>query len=165
MWWCLSKSIELHLTNHSPNSIWPGLCLTQLCSFTSHAQTLFTLHSFQRSNWHIVSQFTSYSVEYDTLMGLHHRRFIWINTQIPPVSGICINTHKPHVVIIQEHSPCAQISHVYRDAFFVPSVCFTVHVVAVLWWLANGVVIAMIFRSKQNRLVNGRWLMMTFKLN
>uniref|UniRef100_A0A8D0A6P2 RNA binding protein fox-1 homolog 2 n=1 Tax=Sander lucioperca TaxID=283035 RepID=A0A8D0A6P2_SANLU len=37
------------------------LCLIQLCSNTSHAHTLFTLQSLQRSNWRIVSQFTSYS--------------------------------------------------------------------------------------------------------
>ncbi len=127
------KSAEEHLMNfqdHFPNSVWPGLCLTQLCSYTSSAQTLFTLHSPQQSNWHIISQFTSYSVECDALMGLHHWRFIWINTQIPPsvdLNKLAQTTFNHYAEAVALHTDLLQIIHIYCDVFFscffVPSLC------------------------------------------
>lgn len=41
----------------------PQILFNQLYSYPPHAQTLLTLHSLLQPNWHIISQFTSYSVE------------------------------------------------------------------------------------------------------
>lgn len=117
------RSTEEHLTS-TVYRIISQIVFKQLCSCSNVIHTSL----FSRPTGTLSVSSTSCS---SSVMGWHHRRLIWISTQIPPWEHL--HTHTPH-----SGSRLAQkVIHV--DCVVVVGflcVC-SVHVVAVLWLLAN----------------------------